>query len=197
MSANNILEKGIYNHPQPSGCMTVKQYIIIEKNKKRCLLLRFCNESGLNITDMGFTVTQLDSAGEVIETSTVKSAAIRVNAGLTFSLKKAVVLNRRCTDFIVTVTWVISKGYKYEVRNGQMVPHFDTRGFDTSEAKPARSYSSAKARGNPGGAIVALVSTLLVLAFVGLSILRSSQRFGKFDTAGTGAASYVGESTCL
>ena len=179
---NTVTEKGMYNHRQPFGGMSVKQYIITRnENGKRCLLLRFYNESQLMVSDMEFLVTELNSSGEEIGSSVVRSRDIRVAPGSTFAHKKGIAIKEGCTDFKVTVISIMSHGYKYVMRHGQLVAHFDKRGFKEAE-RLSGGRQVCKRRGTSGATLVTWLAALLIIGCVGLAVYLSVRSFGKLET---------------
>ena len=61
-----FLIKGLYGHPQPHGYFTVKEYMMLEREGKHCLLVRFENEMRSAVDELVFVVKQLNAAGKVI-----------------------------------------------------------------------------------------------------------------------------------
>lgn len=131
----NYLVKGEYEHPQASGFLAVKQYMFIEQDGKHCLLLRFENEMELPITEAAITVTQLDAEDKTLGNIDIRYDDINVGKKKTFCPKSAIVVDGACSDFIVTVRYVICKNIKYEVRGEQLVGHYDKRGYERDSAR--------------------------------------------------------------
>lgn len=126
----DYIDKGIYSHKQVGGYMTVKQFMVVEREDKRCLILRFLNESSLEVNAMEFTVTQRDTRGEVIGTSKIKHTHLSVGAGELFSPESGVVIKPECADFEVEMQCVVSGKYRYVFRGNQVTAHYDKRGYE-------------------------------------------------------------------
>ena len=103
MSDVKWTDKGLYHHPQPAGFVSLKQYMIIESDKKKCLLLRFLNELPLLVSAMEFKLTQLDSSGNVLDSTNVRVDSMSTPQNCTFALRTGIVLHKDCMDFTVTV----------------------------------------------------------------------------------------------
>lgn len=161
--------------------MSLKQYMIVDEKGKRCLLLRFLNELNSDINAMEFRLVQLNSAGEVLDSSHVTVPDMRARAKNTYSLKKGIVLKEHCVDFRVTVLWVMSQGYKYVLRHSQMIPEYDVRGVENFKRPKQSVRSSVRRVGNPGHAAVALFSFMLVLVAAALFVYYSVRNFGNFS----------------
>lgn len=135
----NCFAKGIYSYPQVSGYLSVKQFMIIEQNAKKCLLLRFFNEADFDITAVEFSVKQIDSQGDVIETTNVQYPRVRIRAGEMYAPGEGVVLKQDCVDIIVQMISLVGGNYQYRFRNGIVTAHYDPRGYDQNNAH-RRSY---------------------------------------------------------
>lgn len=127
-------EKGFYNHDQIGGFVSVKQFILIEKNGKRVLLLRFSNDSPVVINRMRFQLTQLDKEGNTIDCSKVKYTDLSVAPGSVFAPEEGIVVKSECADFIVRIIYVVSGEFKYVPGRGRPTAHYDVRGYDEPKA---------------------------------------------------------------
>ena len=123
-------EKGFYNHDQAGGFVSVKQFILVEREEKRVLLLRFSNDSPVEINRMRFQLTQLDKEGNEIEISKVKYSGLCAKPGDVFSPEEGVVVKSECADFVVKILYVVSGEYKYLAGKGRPTAHYDIRGYD-------------------------------------------------------------------
>ena len=166
----NYLVKGEYTRFQPRGFLAVKQYMFIEQNEKRCLLLRFENEMSLTITEAEISVTQLDAQGnEIGENIDIRYDGISIEAGRTFSTERGIVVDDSCADCRVQVRYVICGNMKYDVKNGQVTGHYDKRGYEADDilkTSAKKRSSKIKCRYKGGGKfykLVAIVSLLLVI----------------------------------
>ena len=126
----NYIDKGVYSHKQVNGYMVVKQFMVVEREEKRCLILRFLNESDFEVNAMIFTVTQRDTAGEIIGTSNIKLTHLSVAAGELFSPESGVIIAPECADFEVEMQTVISGKYRYVFKGRQVTAHYDKRGYE-------------------------------------------------------------------
>ena len=184
MAREKFIEKGIYHHPHAAEMMSPKQYIIVERDGRRCLLLRFLNEAGVTVSDMQFKLTELDSMGRTIKISTVTAKKINVRAGETYAYGKGIVISDTCTDFRISVTSLISNRYKYSVRHGQRVERFDVRGYELGAINGRKSEAPVVKRrrireGFMGKFTVVLV-LLLIAATIGYFIATDGKNLGSF-----------------
>lgn len=177
MKNNSYLEKGFYSHPQIRGYMFLKQFMLIRKASKRCLLFRFENESALEFKAMELTLVQLDAEGNVIEKSKVKYKGLHVRPGALFCPESGVVVSEDCVDFKIKVTSLISGRYKYTPKNGDMVAHYDTRGYsDRKRAKLSDEGLEIESRNPLKGkfyGFMAFIAILLIFSALSLVISRS------------------------
>ena len=126
----DYIDKGVYSHRQIGGYMTVKQFMVVERSGKRCLILRFLNESAMEVNAMEFTVIQRNTHGEVIGTSKIKHTDLSVGAGELFSPESGAVISPECADFEIEMHSVVSGKYRYVFKGGQVTAHYDKRGYE-------------------------------------------------------------------
>ena len=127
----NYLKKGEYTHPQTSGFLSVKQYILMEQEGKHCLLLKFENEMDLVITEAAITVTQLDEKKKQLGNIDIRYEDINIKKKRAFFPENAIVVDDACFDCIVNVRYVICNNIKYEVRGGYVVGNYDKRACES------------------------------------------------------------------
>ena len=179
----NVLDKGTYNFHQEGAFLSVKQYMLVEREGKRCLLLRFMNESNLLIQAMEFTLIQLDGDGKVISTDRMRYDDLSVRPAREYALKTGIVLKPGCVNFRVQMAYAISGEYKYVFKNGQAVEHYDPRGYDLRQSTVYRkSTLSAKRKYSGAGRLygfIAFVGILLILAACALAVVKTQSNFGK------------------
>ena len=125
----DYLMKGVYDHYQLSGYLTVKQYMIVEQDGKRCLLLRFENEMSKTISAFAFDVKQLDAAGNEIGTIKLQYSDLQITGGFLYCPEKGIVIEKNCVDFVIRMRYVICGRIKYRFRKGRATAHYDLRGY--------------------------------------------------------------------
>lgn len=196
----NILEKGSYDHPQQQGYIILKQYMLIGEADKKCLLLRFANESDVEICAFEFMLFQLDASGKVIKKSKIRYAGMGFGAKKTYTPAKAIVVLEKCVDFRIRMLSFISEPYKYEYKRGQIVIHYDVRGYIKKKSNDEDTgrivCTSQKNAFSKFNTLLATMLLVLVLATCALvKYLEDSQDF-KFNTALQAGDSRESESVC-
>ena len=175
------LSKGVYDHYQSGNFFSVKHYIIVEVEGKRCLLLRFENEMKKTVHAVEFIVRQLDVKGNEIGTSTIKYSGLQVLGGQLYSAEDGIVIENECTDFVVYMKYVICGNTKYVFRKGQITAHYDTRGygerFFQADKEHKRIVKRAKTVGKGFYGLMTLLSFIIILASLVLAIYRTSDGF--------------------
>lgn len=176
---SDVIEKGFYNHTQASGNMNLKQYIITRRDNKKCLLLRFFNESQLCVTGMEFVLTQMDADGKVIDNSVVNLEKIKVRTGEVFIMNNGIVISDKCVDFTVQVKSLISAGYRYSVSNGKLIPEYDVR---MNRRKKPKNYGKMQVtRKNLSSArLSAAVALVIIILMAVLGVDAALRPFGIF-----------------
>lgn len=146
MMKNSFLDKGVYSHPQIGGYLSVKQFMVVEESGKRCLLLRFINESEHQINAVEFLLKQLDSNGKEIGNVRIKYSDLAIDPDRMYVASNGIVIDDACVDFVVQMISLVSENYKYKFHNGQVTIHYDNRGYaDKREVLRDKSYGVSKA----------------------------------------------------
>lgn len=163
----NYLIKGVYGRPQVSGFLALRQYMLIERDGKHCLLLKFENEFYLPITEASFTVQQLDKNGQSLGSVDIRYSDILIESGETYCAPRGIVVDHDCVDCIVQVREILCGKLKYALKNGEITGHYDKRGYAKKRRTAVMaSPSEIKRRYSGGGkfyGLIALISLLLVL----------------------------------
>ena len=187
MTDREYVEKGSYTHPQADGYIALKQYIFIRRDGKRCLLLRFANEFSRTVHGFEVIVTQLSSDGRVIGRSRVPYQNISVASGNTYSPDSGVVVRENCADFRISLVYFVSGDYKYVIKRGHAVAHYDPRGYEVPKTNPARSTQIAVKSVHRNGGIFTLIAVVSTVIIVGLCLVAAlSGSGGKKTTAYNG-----------
>ena len=178
-----ILDKGTYTFRQEGAFISAKQYMLIEQDGKKCLLLRFYNSSDMLVNAMEFLLIQLDADGKVIARDRMAYDNVNVRAAKEYALKSGIVIKKDCVNFRVQMLYAVSGEYKYVFRNGQAVQLYDPRGYDPKPANVSRrSIVSVKRKYAKMGRVhsfVSFIAILLVAAACTLAALGTQDNFGK------------------
>ena len=135
---SNCLSKGLYSHFQIRGYLAVKQYMIIEQDGKRCLLLRFENEMKRKICAIEFTLKQMDSHKNLIKNVTLNYKDLNITPSGLYSPKAGIVLEDNCEDFIIQMRYLISDNIKYVFKNDLVTEHYDVSGYNKTKPSSKR-----------------------------------------------------------
>lgn len=177
-----IIDKGTYTFRQEGAFVSPKQYMLIEKEGKRCLLLRFFNSSEILVNAIEFLLIQLDADGQIISRDRMAYDEISIRPENEYALKTGIVLKKGCVNFRVQMLYAISGEYKYVFRNGQAVQLYDPRGYEPKPKKAIRkSKANVKRRYAKIGrihALISFISILLIAAACTFAALGSQAKFG-------------------
>jgi hypothetical protein len=182
--SNDYLEKGYYSHRQYDGVLQVKQFMLIRKNGKRCLLLRFVNGTAFEINSMEFAITQRNSAGKVIETKRVRFTDLKIPSKEIYAADEGIAVSEACVDFTVKVLYVVSGRYKYTFKGARALSHYDVRGYSESEpcwqsGAKQKVVSQKTAQRRLSGAVAILLLVCVICAGAAVSYF-SGGSFGSF-----------------
>ena len=176
-------DKGLYHHPQPAGFVSLKQYMIIDKDGKKCLMLRFFNELKVPVGAIEFKLVQLNTQGSVLASDTIKLDSMKMAPGATHAMKTGIVLKDKCTDFRVTVISARSNGYKYVMKHGIPTPTYDIRRESSKLAPKESSRSLTTKISSKGKKAAAFLSIGIIIASMILMIYLSIRNFGHFTAS--------------
>ena len=120
-SGQQRISKGFYQYSQVNNFITVKNYMFIRENDKKCLLIRFVNDSDFVVDSMEYVVVQLGVGGEIIKKSEVICKNMKLAPNEIYAPDDALVVDDYCSDFKVVFSCVKSGDYVYTVREGRVV----------------------------------------------------------------------------
>lgn len=178
-NVRTVLEKGFYNHPQKSGEVQLKQYVIVKEKGKRCLLLRFLNESDILINGLNIILTETRSHGKEPKITRIRLGNLTAYPGQTCVPKNGIVLSEDCTDFTVEITSIISRGYEYLDRGGKWVPRYNPR-LNTPPTRKGNGKITVKKRRMAKSGLSAVVAIAGIIGFLVLGIYLADMIFGDF-----------------
>ena len=119
MKEDKLISKSEYSAPQVGNFILAKQYMLYRYQGRKCLLIRFANESEFTVDSFEFTLIQLDSKGAII--GEVKSSCdnLHFEPGTMYAMDKGIVVDDRCVDCRIQLTSAISGKYLYRVNRGR------------------------------------------------------------------------------
>ena len=118
------ISKGFYQYSQVNNFITVKNYMFLREKGKKCLLIRFVNDSDFTVDSMEYVVVQLGVGGEIIDNTKVVCKKMNLDPGEMYASDESVVVDDYCTDFRVVFSCVRSGDYVYTVREGRLVADY-------------------------------------------------------------------------
>lgn len=162
---NTILARGMYRHNQHSSFVCVREFMFVRKKEKKCLVLRFLNETDATLNTVEYTLKQLDIDGKVVDSSVITHSNLRAVSGKTFSPRTALVLKDECVDFRVEIIKATSGLYTYHLRGECVVVDYGIDDLSHTPHNKERSDYSVTPRKNykPGRR----TGWALVLIFLG------------------------------
>ena len=165
---NSVIEKGAYIHRQSGALVEPKNFIVAEKNGKRCLLLQFTNNLQNDVNAIKFTLVMLDASGKVISKQTHSYGNLKIAPGSDYALDKGIVIKNECVDFRIQMIYAVAGDFKYFFRNGESVGTYDPRGYKEKKySAGAKGTLQVKRRFAKSGrfhGFIAFISVLMVFA---------------------------------
>ena len=161
--SKSYFKKGFYDHRQAQGLPVVKQFIVTESKGKRCLLLRFENETELDISCLKFILTQLDTSGKIIGVDAFEYKDISFRPGTVYSRGEGIVIADECADFTVDILYAVSGKYKYVSKNNGTAVVYDIRGYNTRSIIGDHASKARIKRKMPGIVFYGFLAFIAVL----------------------------------
>ena len=169
MTANQQqISKGFYKYAQINDFITVKNYIYLRQNEKKCLLLRFANDSDFTVDSLEFVLIQLDSNGKVISKNNVIYNDMKLKSGEMYVENSAILVDEYCSDFKVVILRVLSGEYVYTLKNGRVIVNYSLpeRTLVGGRAKGRKRKLKVKRAFKPHGNIAAFAALVALVAAI-------------------------------
>lgn len=171
MMEKQIISKGEYRHYQIDDFVSVKQYIFLRAEEKKCLTLRFTNSLGCKVNAFKFLLIQIDIQGNIIGKKKIKINNIIFEDGSDYTSNKGIVVDEKCVDFKIQMLCVYSERYRYKLKNNKVaiyyVPHKKWEYEDDDLHKDSIKVKSKTKFKTPS---VRLISFLVVIAMIFLAL---------------------------
>lgn len=185
-SAQQMIVKHRYAHPQLEHFISVENSLFFYENGKKYLLIQFSNNTDYPVDFMEFSVTQLDHAGVVLGKTTLACPNLQFEAGTTYASENGIPVSDACTDFLLTFSKVTSGDYTYRVQGNCVQVLFTPRlpSAPVAGLSPTGQHIQdlrAPRRKTTGALCVLILVALMLLSFY--QIFRYYQRQGVFAPA--------------
>lgn len=171
MNDNICLSKGVYKHPQQSGYLSVKQYMIVKQNSKPCLLLNFYNESPLKINTAEFILVQKDSDGRVLKSKPVVYENLSLKPGAEHYTKDGIILENGCSDFELKPKLLVSDMYRYVFKSDHVAALYNKRSMNRKETARSGGSISRRSFKESESRLLARIGALAILAVLAVCAL--------------------------
>lgn len=179
MMERQIISKGEYRHYQIDNFISVKQYIFLRVNEKKCLVMRFTNSLGCKVNAFKFVLYQIDIKGNVICKKKIRVNNISLHDGRNYTSNKGIILDEKCVDFKVVMLCAYSDRYRYKLKNDKIavyyVPHKKWSYEDSDNYKDTVKVKS-KTKFRTGA--VRLLAFLMILALILVALSPIIEYFG-------------------
>ena len=175
MSKENgvIIAKGIYKHPQADGFISVKQFMFVQRDGVKHLILRYTNEMDANVETMKFLLTEMNADGEVIAQRRIEQTKLKADAGATFAPNEGIPISSECVDFKIKLLEATSGNYTYRYKGNKPCVYYTPK--PTGRPKPPEGASVFSVRNlkAPTARSFTAISVFLISLFMVASIVVS------------------------
>ena len=180
MMEKQIISKGEYRHYQVDNFVSVKQFIFLRTEEKKCLTLRFTNSLGCKVDAFKFLLVQMDIQGNVIGRKKIKFDDIFLENGKDYTSSKGIIVDEKCADFKIQMLCVYSDRYRYKLKNNKIatyyVPHRKWQYEDDSTHKDTVKVRSKTKFKTPS---VRFLSFLVIISLILLALSPITTFLGK------------------
>ena len=126
MKEDKLISKSEYSYPQVNGFIAVKQYMFYRYQGKKCLMVRFANETEYTMESLVFNLIQVDSKGGILSEKEYSCDDLKFEPRDIYAMEKGIVVEDRCVDIRIQVVCAISGKYQYTVNDeGNLLVHYD------------------------------------------------------------------------
>lgn len=182
-----IIAKGIYKHPQTEGFISVKQFMFVQRDGVKHLIVRYMNEMDANVEDMKLLLTEMNADGAVIAERRLEHRGLKADAGATFAPNEGIPISSECVDFKIKILEATSGFYTYRYKGNKTCVYYTPKQSARPKPPTGTPGFSAKKLKTPSSRAMTAVSIFLITLFIAASILVSylgyivdyNQRTGK------------------
>ena len=123
-----IISKGLYKGDVDKAFpIEVKEYVFARKEGRKCLMLRFLNQSRLNVTGLNFWLIQKNFYGEQISKEKISLDNIESGTDKVFAPPFGFSVQDKCVDFEVQMISAFSGEYEYISENGECLVRYQLK----------------------------------------------------------------------
>ena len=167
MMERQIISKGEYRHYQIDNYISVKQYIFLRVDGKKCLSLRYTNSLGCKVNAFKFLLVQMDIKGNVISKKKIRISDIVFANGTDYTPSKGIVVDEKCTDFKVLMLCAYAGRYRYKLKNDKIalyyVPH---KHWDYEEGNGSKKRFKVVSKSKVRAPSVRMLAFAMIIALV-------------------------------
>lgn len=115
-----VIEKGRYTRKLPKNFIDIKQFLKVERNSKRSILLRLENNLDCVVNELKIKITEYDKHGKIIGKSVRSFCNLKIIPNKLYSLDEGISIKNECEDFEIQIIKARSGNYEY-ILNGEDV----------------------------------------------------------------------------
>lgn len=178
--SEQVISKGSYDHSSPGAPVEVLQYIFVRQRGRKCLLLRFRNNSEFTINRIEYQIVQLGEKGKEISRTKLKTPPLNEVPGSVFTLSDAIVVNEQCVDFRINLIFLKAGDYEYKFSGDDFFVSYSQASkaladtsydFNKSASKASLTAISKKNISFKFALILAVIAATIISAIVIFSYL--------------------------
>ena len=175
MSKTEIIAKGVCSYPQTEDFVKAKQYIIIEEEGERYLLVKLSNLRSEKVTGVTLDIEQYGESGRKISADKVRLKNICGYPKKAFAVEHKIPIAPDCADCKITVAEAEFGGYTFTPQN------LETPSYRIDPPAPVAPIAKAGAKGvkveprtlKMPVLLIAVSVLSLLIAFVAIAVQTS------------------------
>lgn len=173
----DIITKGVYEVNQPQNAVPLRNYILLNDNGKKNVLLRFFNPRRQKLTGLELKITSLDHGGNILSERTEVFYKLSGKPLKEFVLTKRIEIHPQSADFKIEVLKAKYGQYEYSSENGREKADYcftEDAKFDVGKAldKLAWEKAAVTERTDNQRILIGVASFILVVALIAFTVFQ-------------------------
>ena len=178
--SEKVISKGTYNYSLPNSPIEVLQYVFIRQRGRKCLLLRFRNNTEFIVNKIEYEIVQLGEKGKEISRTEFKTPPLNETPGSVFTLSDAIIVNEQCVDFRINFIFLKAGKYEYNFSGKDVFVSYESEEYRSTantipvmvdNPKNSLIFSSKKPHSFRFATILAIIASMIISAIAIFSYL--------------------------
>ena len=172
-----ITAKGMYRHSQIEQFISIKEYMFVQREGSKYLIVRYTNDMNTTIDTMRFILTEMNADGDVIAVRRIEQKNLRADAGATFAPNEGIPISDDCMDFTIKFEQASSDVYTYRPRGRKVCVYYTPPKKRRIKPPAGSDEFTVKNLRRPTSRSVTLKVIFVLLVFIAASVAVSYAQY--------------------